>query len=260
MRLADGIRCADTYLAAYLFWRSDCGVFCGAFGRGRVNVRVFVRAFQKELIIYIINTPRTISFIRTFSRKFFTELMRIFIISSGGPRDTKIRRQRNIQFINIRCVFPVRHIIDCWRFRQRLQQQYHLLKTLNMAANAYCLENPSGSFYGNDAAELSSALAVEVKESKNLRYWGEVNCNNSLHPIVFGARLQPNALDLWLNAKTGRRSCSGSGCEKIGFALSTSDSNICIRGANCGVSTCYAEGSGCGSSCGSSSCGSSCGA
>ncbi|MDD6152614.1 MAG: prepilin-type N-terminal cleavage/methylation domain-containing protein [Elusimicrobia bacterium] len=144
--------------------------------------------------------------------------------------------------------------------RSRAAEAWPNLKTLNMAANAYCLENPSGSFYGNDAAELSSALAVEVKESKNLRYWGEVNCNNSLHPIVFGARLQPNALDLWLNAKTGRRSCSGSGCEKIGFALSTSDSNICIRGANCGVSTCYAEGSGCGSSCGSSSCGSSCGA
>lgn len=145
--------------------------------------------------------------------------------------------------------------------RSRAAEAWPNLKTLNMAANAYCLENPSGSFYGNNAAELSSALAVEVKESKNLRYWGEVNCNNSLHPIVFGARLQPSALDLWLNAKTGRRSCSGGlGCEKIGFALSTSDSNICIRGANCGVSTCYAEGSGGGSSCGSSSCGSSCGA
>lgn len=129
--------------------------------------------------------------------------------------------------------------------KSRTAEVWANLKTLNMAANAYCLENPSGSGYINtrSSSDLSSALAVEVPSSKYFYYWGSVDCSSST-PIAFGAEnlygsLGNYHLRLWLNAKTGRRSCSGSDCAKIGFTKASSDSSICTCGVNCGASSCY---------------------
>ena len=133
--------------------------------------------------------------------------------------------------------------------KSRTAEVWANLKTLNMAANAYCLENPSGSgdYYSNDGynSDLKSALAVDVKSSKYFYYWGSVDCNSST-PIAFGAERSDHSrsiLRLWLNAKTGRRPCSDYGtpseCAKIGFTKASSDSSICTCGANCGASSCY---------------------
>ncbi|MGN0024478.1 MAG: type IV pilin protein [Candidatus Avelusimicrobium sp.] len=127
--------------------------------------------------------------------------------------------------------------------KSRTAEAWANLKTLNMAANAYCLENPSGSgAYVNNA--FREALSVTVNDSKYWHYWGSVNCASST-PIAFGAysfNASSNSLLLWLNAKTGRRSCSGAGandCAKIGFTNTSSDSSICTCGSGCGASSCY---------------------
>ncbi|MGN0024658.1 MAG: type IV pilin protein [Candidatus Avelusimicrobium sp.] len=135
--------------------------------------------------------------------------------------------------------------------KSRTAEVWANLKTLNMAANAYCLENPSGSgyYFGNQNSDLASALAVDVKSSKYFTYQGYVDCSSST-PIAFGAssfNASPNPIFLWLNAKTGRRSCSdGVGettgshdCAKIGFTNSSSNSSICTCGVGCGASSCY---------------------
>ncbi len=130
--------------------------------------------------------------------------------------------------------------------KSRTAEVWANLKALNMAANAYCLENPSGSgAYESDAA-FREALAVTVNNSKYWHYWGSVDCAAST-PIAFGAysfNASSNSLLLWLNAKTGRRSCSGAGggandCAKIGFTKTSSDSSICTCGSTCGASSCY---------------------
>ncbi|MGN0024268.1 MAG: type IV pilin protein [Candidatus Avelusimicrobium sp.] len=130
--------------------------------------------------------------------------------------------------------------------KSRTAEVWANLKTLNMAANAYCLENPSGSgtinTYSPYSDDISSELAVEVKSSKYFYYWGSIACSSST-PIAFGAEgtsALPYYLRLWLNAKTGRRSCSGSDCAKIGFTkYAASNASICTCGVNCGTSSCY---------------------
>lgn len=127
-------------------------------------------------------------------------------------------------------------------FKSRTAEVWANLKNLNMAATAYCLENPSasGSFSRSSGNTLKSALAIDVQESKNFYYWGSVDCATTT-PVAIGADslIEPH-VQLWLNAKTGRRSCSGSGCKQLGFTkYASSNASICTCGTYCGVSNCY---------------------
>ena len=113
--------------------------------------------------------------------------------------------------------------------KSRTAEAWVNLKNLNMAGNAYCLENPSG--YATKAD-----LVVDVQHSKNFNYNGEAACSNN--DVYFSAsyRNSPSFL-LYLHPKTGRRSCMGDGCKDIGFTKSTSDSNICVCAV--GPTSCY---------------------
>ena len=124
-------------------------------------------------------------------------------------------------------------------FKSRTAEAWTNLKNLNMAGNALCLESPSTS---GEYGSLKDQLAVDVRSSKNFSYSGSISCNHST-PVAFVAVYNYTPLvELWLNAKTGRRSCSdlGSGaCQQLGFTKASSDSNICTCGATCGASRCY---------------------
>ncbi|MGN0024416.1 MAG: type IV pilin protein [Candidatus Avelusimicrobium sp.] len=113
--------------------------------------------------------------------------------------------------------------------KSRTAEAWVNLKNLNMAGNAYCLENPSGTAYRED-------LAVDVQDSKNFIYGGSAACWNNDVYFHAGYRNSPSFL-LYLHPKTGRRSCEGNGCKDIGFTKSTSDSNICVCAV--GPASCY---------------------
>ena len=114
--------------------------------------------------------------------------------------------------------------------KSRTAEVWANLKTLNMAATAYCLENPSGYATKQD-------LAIDVQDSKNFMYEGMVSCS-SINDVAFNAYyLNSPYFYLYLHPKTGRRSCVGSGCKDIGFTKDTSDSNICVCAV--GPASCY---------------------
>lgn len=125
--------------------------------------------------------------------------------------------------------------------KSRTAEAWANLKNLNMAGNALCLENPSisGDYY---AASVKQALAVDVSNTRNFYYTGHINCNYST-PVAFAAHYQHSPyVILWMNAKTGRRSCSssGDGCKQLGFIHQSSSSDVCTQGdSSCGASTCY---------------------
>ena len=120
--------------------------------------------------------------------------------------------------------------------KSRTAEAWGNLKNLNMAGNAYCLENPQGSLASEDSFD---ELAIEVPhQSQNFRYWGNVDCSNGV--IAFAASYDKNPnFYLYLHPKTGRRSCSGAGCKDIGFTKNGSDTNICVCGACGATGSCY---------------------
>ncbi|MGN1058299.1 MAG: hypothetical protein ACI4Q7_02980, partial [Candidatus Avelusimicrobium sp.] len=131
--------------------------------------------------------------------------------------------------------------------KSRTAEVWTNLKTLNMAATAYCLENPSGGgVYRSDSdSDLSSALAVEIKPSKYFYYSGSLSCGASI-PMAFlanGTDEFDSSLRLWMNPITGRRSCTGgeSTCAKVGFTKYAADNlDICTFGGSfCGSSSCF---------------------
>ena len=130
--------------------------------------------------------------------------------------------------------------------KSRTAEVWPTLKTLNMAGNAFCLENPGGwvDFHSAFSDRAAPELAVEVKSSNYFDYQGAVGCNSD-YPIIFRAVSKsslPVELELLVNPKTGRRSCNGAGCAKIGFTkYAYGDLDICTfsQGASCGSLDCY---------------------
>ncbi|MGN1058535.1 MAG: type IV pilin protein, partial [Candidatus Avelusimicrobium sp.] len=132
--------------------------------------------------------------------------------------------------------------------KSRTAEVWPTLKTLNMAGNAFCLENPSGwvDFHSAFSDRAAPELAVEVKSSNYFDYQGAIGCNSD-YPIIFRAVSKsslPGYLELTINPKTGRRSCvsSESECAKIGFTkYSAGDLDICTvsKSTSCGSSHCY---------------------
>ena len=127
--------------------------------------------------------------------------------------------------------------------KSRTAEAWGNLKNLNMAGNAYCLENPSGEFTinGDNDPDLD-ALAVSVPyTTKNFTYWGYVVCSRNVIAFTAQYRNSPSFF-LNLHPTTGRRSCSGSACKDLGFTKDTSDSGICVN-QSCGSvwigSNCY---------------------
>ncbi|MGN0025358.1 MAG: type IV pilin protein [Candidatus Avelusimicrobium sp.] len=127
--------------------------------------------------------------------------------------------------------------------KSRTAEAWTNLKNLNMAANAYCLENPNG--YVHSPAAYADELAVKVEDSKSFTYEVFVDCNARENTrILTHAQSRREYIALSLNPTTGRRSCVGPDCSKIGFSKSGSGSGICTfvcggTHGSCGASDCY---------------------
>lgn len=127
--------------------------------------------------------------------------------------------------------------------KSRTAEAWANLKNINMAVNAYCLENPSAFdvFSGNNG----SSLAIEIKDSKNFTYYhAHIDCTalgtGNVHGIVAIWRGGGNhTFALGLHPVTGYRSCMGSSCKDLGFTKSTSDDNICLCGGGYAGGSCY---------------------
>lgn len=119
--------------------------------------------------------------------------------------------------------------------KSRTSEAWVNLKNINTAVNAYCLENPSAS--ESYIAGSNQSLAIDVNNSKNFTYSGNINCSNT-NPHNIMAIWQGgggHTFSLGINPRTGRRSCTGSSCKEISFTKSTSDCGICL----CGSGNCY---------------------
>lgn len=127
--------------------------------------------------------------------------------------------------------------------KSRAAEAWTNLKNLNMAATAYCLENPSAT-----SASIED-LDIEVPYSNNFGYKVDINCSTgSIAPAA--GYWQGPFMGLYVNPKTGTRSCVGARCSDIGFTNSSTNSEICTFNecgttpmmAGCGVtvsSSCY---------------------
>ncbi|MGN1058344.1 MAG: type IV pilin protein [Candidatus Avelusimicrobium sp.] len=129
--------------------------------------------------------------------------------------------------------------------KSRMSEAWVNLKNINMAATGYCLENPSDTatgYYG-----ILDRLDIEVRGGGKFVYWGTIDCN--AESIAISAVYLPNPnIALSVNPKTGRRSCYGSDCQKIGFTKGGTDASICTFNScgttpeHCGASawrSCY---------------------
>lgn len=124
--------------------------------------------------------------------------------------------------------------------KSRMSEAWVTLKNLNMAATAYCLENPTSTAFRDE-------LDVSVSTTRNFFFGGKADC--SAGAIAYSAVYLPNPnIALSINPKTGRRSCYGSSCRDIGFTKSGSDASVCTfdacgsTPAECGASasrSCY---------------------
>ncbi len=154
--------------------------------------------------------------------------------------------------------------------KSRIAEAWGNLKALNMAADAYCLENPSGRI--STTAQGANELAVKVENSKNFSYYVTVDCSASQdRRILVGAQYRRapyvGRVSFSLNSVTGRRSCAGNDCQYLGWRAAPSSERcpMVCGGSVILSSSCFLEagglsgGSSCGSS-GGSSCGGSCGA
>ena len=124
--------------------------------------------------------------------------------------------------------------------KSRMSEAWVNLKNINMAATAYCLENPSASGWSWEAFDVSVS-------AKNFFFAGRADCRAGV--IAYSAVYLPNPnIALSVNPKTGRRSCYGSSCRDIGFTKSATDASVCTFDAcgstpsDCGASawrSCY---------------------
>ncbi|MGN0024326.1 MAG: type IV pilin protein [Candidatus Avelusimicrobium sp.] len=130
--------------------------------------------------------------------------------------------------------------------KSRTAEAWANLKNLNMAASAYCLENPSGYFHNGATTE---ELAINVQDSKNFSYGLFVDCAAAQNTQIFSrAEYRQSSgsvgwFQLSINPVTGRRSCVGTGCSQIGFTKAGSGAGICTFACgthgSCGSSDCY---------------------
>lgn len=120
--------------------------------------------------------------------------------------------------------------------KSRTAEAWTNLKNLNMAANAYCLENPSG--FIRSSASTAEALAVKVEDSKNFTYSIVVDCNarENMRILALARYIGGGGydMDLLVNPTTGRRSCAGSSCSQIGFSKGVDDRSGTICSFICG--------------------------
>ena len=109
--------------------------------------------------------------------------------------------------------------------KSRMSEAWVNLKNLNMAATAYCLENPSA--HGIPSwDDLAVSVSVSTRNTRNFFFAGGADCSAGV--IAFSAVYLPNPnIALSVNPKTGRRSCYGSSCRDIGFTKSATDASIC---------------------------------
>ena len=127
--------------------------------------------------------------------------------------------------------------------KSRMAEAWGNLRTINMAVSAYCLEHPGEwrGYLDNEDFDVN----IETY-TKNFTYELYFACEAPEDTrILAHARYNGDReIDLYLNPTTGRRSCVGSSCSKIGFSKLGSGSGICtfVRGgthAYCGASDCY---------------------
>lgn len=117
--------------------------------------------------------------------------------------------------------------------KSRTAEAWTNLKNLNMAGNAYCLENPSATSLTMDD------LAINVQDSQNFEYLSGGGCSSE-STLPFSAHyLRTPSFYLFVNPKTGRRSCTGTGCKDIGFTKESGDTGVCTANACGSGSTCY---------------------
>ena len=115
--------------------------------------------------------------------------------------------------------------------KSRTAEAWVNLKNINTTINAYCLENPSAV----EDFKLDGPLSIEVKNSKNFTYYGAIQCSNSSKLHDMQARWEGGggySFQVGIHPKTGRRSCSGDSCDKLGFTKFSSDTDICLCGTN----------------------------
>ena len=118
--------------------------------------------------------------------------------------------------------------------KSRTAEAWVNLKNLNMAVNAYCLENPGA--YESYVSGSNESLPIDVTNSKNFNYRGWIQCSHT-NPHDIMANWQGGggySFSLGINPRTGSRSCNGNSCKDIGFVnyISNND-DICLCGGSC---------------------------
>ncbi|MGN1058463.1 MAG: type IV pilin protein [Candidatus Avelusimicrobium sp.] len=119
--------------------------------------------------------------------------------------------------------------------KSRTAEAWANLKNLNMAISAYCLENPNTDFSNGHSWD---ELSINISDSKNFKYTGDVHCRNTNHPVYAEYKGGNYQFKLGLHPTTGARSCEGADCKQLGFTKYTTLNSICIVcGTNSG--SCY---------------------
>ena len=131
--------------------------------------------------------------------------------------------------------------------KSRAAEAWTNLKTLNTAAAAYCLENPSANESFSPSSS-SNPLSVAVQDSKNFSYWGSVHCSDSGNPSSFAAWWHGGggeSFRLNIHPVSGYRTCadgSGSSCTKLGLTKYASNNDtICSCGGGYKDNCYYAD-------------------
>lgn len=128
--------------------------------------------------------------------------------------------------------------------KSRASEAWVNLKSLNTAAAAYCLENPSAN-HSIDPGSSSNPLSVEVKDSKNFSYGGWVDCSDSGNPSGFSAWWNGGGgryFTLSIHPVSGYRACTGNACVELGLTKYASNNDtICSCGGGYKDNCYYAD-------------------
>ncbi len=110
--------------------------------------------------------------------------------------------------------------------KSRTAEAWTTLKNLNMAISAYCLENPNAG--NRSLMYIKDSLSVEILDSKNFSYTGDVDCSHINNPVYAEYKGGNAQFKLGLHRITGARSCEGADCKQLGFTKYTTSNSICI--------------------------------
>ena len=123
--------------------------------------------------------------------------------------------------------------------KSRTAEAWSNLSAAKTAGNLYCLENSSAY---SSWSTVQSELSIEISDSKNFTYGGELFCSATAtgkNPSLFWASYSKGGTSFKVGYNIlGQRVCDGDVCPKLGFGKSMSNpGSNCLCGGN--ASACY---------------------